>query len=112
MSARECRPDALIIGAPKAGTSALHVALAQHPQIYASPVKEPKYYMCWDAPPPAYRGPGDRHSNQEWIWRREAYQALFRGAPDDAVRLESTPFFICTRLTLGAGSPRSFRQRS
>ena len=94
MSARESRPDALIIGAPKAGTSALHVALAQHPQIYASPVKEPKYFMCWDAPPPAYRGPGDGHSNQEWIWRREEYDALFRGAPDDAIRLESTPFYL------------------
>ena len=94
MSARESRPDALIIGAPKAGTSALHVALAQHPQIYASPVKEPKYFMCWDAPPPAYRGPGDAHSNQEWIWRREDYEALFRGAPDDAIRLESTPFYL------------------
>jgi Sulfotransferase family len=94
MSARESRPDALIIGAPKAGTSALHAALAQHPQIDASPVKEPKYFMCWDAPPPAYRGPGDRHSNQEWIWRREAYEALFRGAPEEAVRLESTPFYL------------------
>ena len=94
MSARESRPDALIIGAPKAGTSALHAALAQHPQIYASPVKEPKYYMCWDAPPPAYRGPGDAHSNQEWIWRRADYEALFRGAPEDAVRLESTPFYL------------------
>ena len=94
MSAREYRPDALIIGAPKAGTSALHAALAQHPQIYPSPVKEPKYFMCWDAPPPAYRGPGDGHSNQEWIWRREAYQTLFRGATDDAVRLESTPFYL------------------
>jgi hypothetical protein len=84
----------LIIGAPKAGTSALHAALAQHPQIYASPVKEPKYYMCWDAPPPAYRGPGDAHSNQEWMWRRADYEALFRGAPEDAVRLESTPFYL------------------
>ena len=70
MVARESAPDALIIGAPKAGTSALHAALAQHPQIYASPVKEPKYYMCWENPPPAYIGPGDAHSNKEWIWRR------------------------------------------
>jgi hypothetical protein len=94
MSARESRPDVLIIGAPKAGTSALHAALAQHPEIYASPVKEPKYYMCWDAPPPAYRGPGDAHSNQEWIWRRADYKALFREAPKDAQRLESTPFYL------------------
>lgn len=97
MSTRESRPDALIMGAPKAGTSALHAALAQHPQIYASPVKEPKYYMCWDAPPPAYRGPGDAHSNQEWIWRRADYEALFRDASEDAVRLESTPFYLYLR---------------
>ena len=97
MSAREPRPDALIVGAPKAGTSALHAALAQHPQMYASPVKEPKYYMCWDAPPPAYSGPGDAHSNQEWVWRREDYQALFQKAPEEAVRLESTPFYLYTR---------------
>ncbi len=97
MGTRESLPDALIMGAPKAGTSALHAALAQHPQIYASPVKEPKYYMCWDAPPPAYRGPGDAHSNQEWIWRRAHYEALFRDAPEDAVRLESTPFYLYMR---------------
>jgi hypothetical protein len=96
MAARKSLPDALIIGAPKAGTSALHAALAQHPQIYAAPVKEPKYYMCWNAPPPTYRGPGDAHSNQEWIWRRDEYQALFQEAPEDAVRLESTPFYLYT----------------
>jgi hypothetical protein len=96
MSARECRPDVLIIGAPKAGTSALHAALAQHSQIYASPVKEAKYYMSWDAPPPGYRGPGDAHSNLEWIWRRADYEALFRDAAEDAVRLESTPFYLST----------------
>jgi hypothetical protein len=94
MATRGHRPDALIIGAPKAGTSALHAALTQHPQVYASPVKEPKYYLCDDAPPPAYRGPGDAHSAQEWIWRRAEYAALFADAPSDAVRLESTPFYL------------------
>jgi hypothetical protein len=94
MSTRESRPDVLIIGAPKAGTTALHAALARHPQVYASPVKEPKYYMCCDAPPPAYCGPGDAHSQREWIWRREDYAALFVAAPPDALRLESTPFYL------------------
>ena len=97
MSTRELRPDALIIGAPKAGTSALHAALKGHPQIYASPVKEPKYYMCADAPPPAYRGPGDAHSQQEWLWRRQDYAALFAEAPPGTVRLESTPFYLYLR---------------
>jgi hypothetical protein len=94
MPTREPRPDVLIVGAPKAGTSALHAALACHPQIYASPVKEPKYYLCGDAPPPAYCGPGDAHSQQEWIWRRQDYEALFADAPPEALRLESTPFYL------------------
>ena len=60
----------------------------------ASPIKEPKYYMCWDAPPPSYSGPGDAHSNREWIWRRAEYEALFQEAPEGALRLESTPFYL------------------
>ena len=97
MNAREPGPDAVVIGAPKAGTSALHAALARHPQVHASPVKEPKYYLCTDAPPPAYRGPGDAHSQQEWVWRRRDYEALFAGAAPGAVRLESTPFYLYQR---------------
>ena len=72
-------PDFFLIGAPKAGTSALHAALAAHPHLFLSRVKEPKYYMCGDSPPPAYKGPGDAHSNQEWIWQRERYLDLFDG---------------------------------
>ena len=94
MSTRESRPDALVIGAPKAGTSALHAALARHPEVYASAVKEPKYYLCGDAPPPAYCGPGDAHSQQEWVWRRAEYLSLFDPAPAQTVRLESTPFYL------------------
>ena len=94
MATRPSLPDALIIGAPKAGTSALHAALARHPQVYASRPKEPKYYLCGDAPPPAYCGPGDAHSQQEWVWQRDRYQALFGGAPADSVRMESTPFYL------------------
>jgi hypothetical protein len=94
MATRESHPDVLIMGAPKAGTTALHAALARHPQVYASPVKEPKYYLCGDAPPPAYTGPGDAHSQQEWIWRQDDYAALFAAAPPDVLRLESTPFYL------------------
>ncbi|WP_101524402.1 sulfotransferase family protein [Nocardioides houyundeii] len=90
-------PDFFLIGAPKAGTSALHAALAQHPQLYLSGVKEPKYYMCGDSPPPAYKGPGDAHSNQEWIWQRQRYLRLFADAPPGALVGESTPFYLYNR---------------
>ncbi|MGY1643968.1 sulfotransferase [Geodermatophilus sp. SYSU D00703] len=92
-------PQFVIAGAPKAGTTALHAALATHPGLYLSPVKEPKYYLTDGRPPPrsGQRGPGDAHSAQEWIWRREQYLALFAAAPEDAVRGESTPFYLYDR---------------
>jgi len=91
------KPNFLLIGAPKAGTTALHGALAPHPELFLSPVKEPKYYLCGDAPPPAYRGPGDAHSNLEWVWLRERYLDLFADAPEGALRGESTPFYLYSR---------------
>jgi hypothetical protein len=87
-------PDFLIIGAPKAGTTALHAALTQHPQLRLSVPKEPKYFLCGDAPPPLYVGPGDAHSRREWIWRRDEYARLFAGIPDDILCGESTPFYL------------------
>jgi hypothetical protein len=92
-------PQFVIAGAPKAGTTALHAALATHPGLYLSPVKEPKYYLTDGRPPPrsGQRGPGDAHSAGEWVWRRADYLALFRGAPAGAVRGESTPFYLYDR---------------
>ena len=43
-------PDFFVAGAPKAGTTALHAALAQHPELFMSPVKEPKFFLT-DGPP-------------------------------------------------------------
>src|SRR3954468_7363297 len=92
-------PDFLVIGAPKAGTTALHAALVGHPQLHLSVVKEPKYFLCDDRRPgrSGQRGPGDAHSAQEWVWRRDRYEALFDGAPSGALSGESTPFYLWDR---------------
>jgi hypothetical protein len=89
-------PEFFLMGAPKAGTTALHAALAQHPQLYLSPVKEPKFYLCDGRPPSrsTQQGPGDAHSAREWIWRRDRYEALFDAAPAGSLRGESTPFYL------------------
>jgi len=89
-------PDFFVAGAPKAGTTALHVALSAHPQLYLSPVKEPKFFLC-DGPPHREGGPGDAHSYREWIWRRRDYEKLFDAAPAGALRGESTPFYLSDR---------------
>ena len=93
-------PDFFLIGAPKAGTTALHSALALHPDLYLSPVKEPKFFLC-DGPPPRTGGPGDAHSYREWIWQRDEYEALFAGAPEGTRRGESTPFYLSDPAALG-----------
>ncbi|WP_246000319.1 sulfotransferase family protein [Nocardioides pocheonensis] len=92
-------PDFFIAGAPKAGTTALHSALVGVPGIALSSPKEPKFFLCDGSPPPRarHRGPGDAHSRQEWVWRESDYLRLWAGAPDEAVRGESTPFYLHDR---------------
>ena len=86
-------PDFLVMGAPKAGSTALHTALAQHPGLYMSAVKEPKFFLS-DGPPPARGGPGDAQTYREHVWRRADYEALFDPAPPGTLRGESTPLYL------------------
>jgi sulfotransferase family protein len=90
-------PTFFIIGAPKAGTTALYAALLTHPQLYLSPVKEPKFFLCNGRRPRPPAGPGDAHSTQEWMWRRSDYEALFQNAPKGTVAGEATPFYLYDR---------------
>jgi hypothetical protein len=92
-------PDFLVIGAPKAGTTALHAALAGHPGLYLSPVKEPKFFLS-DGPPPTKGGPGDALTYREHIWRRPDYEALFDAAPPGTLRGESTPLYLYDRAAM------------
>jgi hypothetical protein len=81
-------PNFFVIGAPKAGTTALHGALRQHPEIYMPALKEPHFYS---------RGPSDWGRQRERVvgrlgstpprmrsFRRVVdaaeYRALFSGA--------------------------------
>jgi hypothetical protein len=89
-------PDFFIAGVPKAGTTALHAALARHPALYLSPVKEPKFFLT-DGPPPAQGGPGDAKTYREHVWRRADYEALFDPASAGQLRGESTPFYLYNR---------------
>jgi len=87
-------PDFLVIGAPKAGTTALHAALAQHPSLYLSTVKEPKFFLTDGPPPSKGGGPGDIPTWREHVWRRADYEALFAPAAPGQLCGESTPFYL------------------
>ena len=87
-------PDFFVIGAPKAGTTALHAALARHPQLFMSPVKEPKFFLC-DGPPPDQRRTGGRPQlpRVDLAARPTTSGCSTRPRPW-ALRGESTPFYL------------------
>ena len=93
-------PHFFLIGAPKAGTTALHVALAAHPDVFMSPTKEPKHFLT-DGPPPRGGGPGDARTFRQYVWRRDDYEALFAAAPAGALRGESTSLYLHDRYAAG-----------
>lgn len=82
----------MVIGAAKSGTTSLHEYLAQHPDIFMSPVKEPNYF-AFAGTAPDFRGPDDdglpcrasadvlrvaKYAGS--VWRRDDYQRLFAKA--------------------------------
>ena len=92
-------PDFLVAGVPKAGTTALHMALSRHPGLYMSPIKEPKFFLT-DGPPPASGGPEDALTYREHVWQRDRYEALFAPARPGTLRGESTPLYLYDRAAL------------
>ena len=63
MKNNDVKPNFFIIGAPKCGTTSLATWLAEHPQIYMSPIKEPFYYS--------------RDINYQLIFKWQDYITLF-----------------------------------
>ncbi|MEM7167637.1 MAG: sulfotransferase domain-containing protein [Planctomycetota bacterium] len=85
-------PDFLVIGARKAGTTSLYYALAQHPQIFMSPVKEPRFFT-FEGSPPAFRKPAAAKWDFVAITDRAEYQALFAGAAPHQLCGEASPIY-------------------
>jgi len=65
----QSRPNFFIVGAPKSGTTSLFHYLSLHPNLFASPVKEP-YFFC------------DDFKNLKAGQTLDDYLALFEGASD------------------------------
>lgn len=87
-------PALFLVGAAKAGTSALFDMLAQHPDICPSRIKEP-HFFSHEGRPVAYRGPGDDETiNREVVQDATAYEQLFAPEPAGAVRLEASTSYL------------------
>ncbi len=69
------------MGAQKAGTTSLYAYLAQHPQIYMSPVKEPSYFAPEQCP-------------KEHVPTWEAYLRHFAAATHEVALGEATATYL------------------
>ncbi len=71
-------PEALLIGAPKSGTTSLLAYLGRHPQLWAHPRKELHFF------------------DSRWDWGAEWYEAQFPAWPAGRgrLRMEATPNYL------------------
>lgn len=86
-------PNFFLVGAAKAGTTAVHVYLYQHPEIYMSFLKEPKY-LSLSANKFPHTGPGDKKPDDETVKSMEEYMNLFKDAGNEKVIGESSADYL------------------
>lgn len=86
-------PDFLVIGAAKAGTTALFKALGRHPSIFCSPKKEPGFL--------AFEGQANRYTDPWWpakekrlIFNKTDYLRLFAQCPEGAKAGEASTRYL------------------
>ena len=84
-------PNFLIIGAPKAGTSSLYNYLKEHPQIYMSPIKEPKFFAL-EGENVDFQGPQDY--TKDYITDIETYCGLFNNLKQEIAIGEASPWYL------------------
>jgi len=92
-------PNFLIIGAVKSGTTSLYHYLQQHPQIYMSSVKEPRFFALHGEQFEESRydqfsiADFKRHA-AESIINRDDYLTLFRDVKDEKAIGEASPIYL------------------
>lgn len=88
-------PNFIIIGAAKSGTTALYKYLQQHPDIFMSEVKEPRFF-AFEGETLNFKGPqghGDRF-NAETITDLATYTALFDDVQQESAIGEASPAYL------------------
>ena len=95
---QDIKPNLFIVGAAKCATTSVYHYLKDHPDIYMSPVKEPKFFSRPYRPIPG-TGPGDERVEEQAIKDLDAYMALFQDAVAYPVRGEASVDYLYYRET-------------
>jgi hypothetical protein len=82
-------PNFFIIGVMKAGTTSIYHYLAQHPEIFMSPTKEPSFFAFDEQV--AFSGPGDPNLTRMSL---ASYLRLFEGASNEKAVGEASTVYI------------------
>ncbi|HUR95846.1 MAG TPA: sulfotransferase [Gemmatimonadales bacterium] len=103
-------PDFLVIGAAKAGTTALYWYLAEHPAVFMSRIKETNFfaYGVDEAGRLLY---GDPQMHHFPVTTRAAYEQLFASAAGASAVGEVSPIYLecpqaAERIRAGLADPR------
>lgn len=86
-------PNFLIIGAAKAGTTALYHYLRQHPQVYMSPEKETNFF-AFEGQKVSFCGPGDAKMCESSITTLGAYKEQFENVSNEVAIGEASPWYL------------------
>ncbi len=86
-------PNFIIIGAAKAGTTALYWYFAEHPDVFMSPVKE-TFYFAYGLDPAGNLLYGDPDVHRFPVKTRQEYEALFGGAGAARAIGEASPIYL------------------
>ncbi|MDY7015905.1 MAG: sulfotransferase, partial [Cyanobacteriota bacterium] len=87
-------PNFLIIGAAKGGTTSLYTWLAQHPQIYMTPVKEPNFFALQGENFNYPSGTVSQRYLDECVTNFEAYLEQFKAVNCEIAIGEASPFYL------------------
>ena len=88
-------PNFLIVGAAKAGTTSLYRYLQQHPQVFMSDPKEPRFFAYLDRAD-AYRRAGRAASH--WMMTPEQYGRLFEATDGAQAVGEASTLYLYSKV--------------
>ena len=74
------KPNFLIVGAAKSGSTSLYQYLSQHPEVFMPVNKEPNYFVAEYQQKMSKDSPNYKRSINRMVFNKENYYELFQGA--------------------------------
>ncbi|GBF80990.1 sulfotransferase family protein [Aphanothece sacrum] len=90
----------IVIGAVKSGTSSVYSYLKEHPQVYMSSIKEPKFFQ-WDGENRRFSTKLDDKIYQNAIKTFDEYKALFSEVKDETAIGEASVSYLYNKEAPG-----------